>query len=357
MEMAGRGFSGSYRFGYQGSEKDNEVSGDGNSYTTEFRQLDPRLGRWFSVDPVFQPWQSPYTSMDNNPIGLNDPLGLSTKGKNPNWLTKMWNKLTGKTSAGIEKVDRQKKKATEAENKDVKAKKKEEDKKTEDKEKEEEKKKKEEEKKEDEDNSGFAILIAAPDATAKVNQHNKKLTWLFGDKDLPVDHAGVIIVDKDGHTKYFDFGRFDDRGDMTREKNSGEVRSSKNVPALRLPDAKMVDGKITEESMKEILGALGRSSAIDGHGYKRLTASVYSGLNYKKMLSFAQGQEARKSIFFGGYFENSSDKSYCAKFARQVVNAGGGHFLPNTWTGGNNVWSTSVINGSHIYEYKNGTVK
>jgi len=36
MEMAGRGFSGSYRFGYQGSEKDNEVSGDGNSYTEEF---------------------------------------------------------------------------------------------------------------------------------------------------------------------------------------------------------------------------------------------------------------------------------------------------------------------------------
>ena len=75
MEMAGRGFSGSYRFGYQGSEKDNEVSGDGNSYTTEFRQLDPRLGRWFSVDPVFQPWQSPYSSMDNDPINLNDPMG------------------------------------------------------------------------------------------------------------------------------------------------------------------------------------------------------------------------------------------------------------------------------------------
>ena len=52
------------------------MSGDGNSYTTEFRQLDPRLGRWFSVDPVFQPWQSPYTSMNNNPICLNDPLGL-----------------------------------------------------------------------------------------------------------------------------------------------------------------------------------------------------------------------------------------------------------------------------------------
>jgi hypothetical protein len=33
------------------------------------------LGRWFSVDPVFQPWQSPYTSMDNDPVNLTDVLG------------------------------------------------------------------------------------------------------------------------------------------------------------------------------------------------------------------------------------------------------------------------------------------
>ena len=78
--MAGKNTN-TYKYGYQGSEKDNEVnSADGTSYTTEFRQLDPRLGRWFSVDPIFQPWQSPYTSMDNNPIGLNDPKGLKAAG-------------------------------------------------------------------------------------------------------------------------------------------------------------------------------------------------------------------------------------------------------------------------------------
>jgi len=71
-----------YRFGYQGSEKDNEFKGEGNSYTTEFRQLDPRLGRWLSVDPVFQPWQSSYCSMDNNPIMLIDQLGLESQ----NWV-------------------------------------------------------------------------------------------------------------------------------------------------------------------------------------------------------------------------------------------------------------------------------
>jgi RHS repeat-associated protein len=64
-----------YRFGYQGSEKDNEFKGEGNSYTTEFRQLDPRLGRWFSLDPVIQPWQSSYCSMNDNPLWFNDPKG------------------------------------------------------------------------------------------------------------------------------------------------------------------------------------------------------------------------------------------------------------------------------------------
>ena len=70
-----------YRFGYQGSEKDDVSKGSGNSYTTFYRQLDPRVGRWFSIDPVEQPWQSPYCSMDNNPVFLNDVLGNYTEFK------------------------------------------------------------------------------------------------------------------------------------------------------------------------------------------------------------------------------------------------------------------------------------
>ncbi len=72
-----------YRYGYQGSERDDEMKGSGNSYTTEFRQLDPRLGRWLTIDPkaASMPWQSPYCSMDNNPIWFNDPLGDIVKYK------------------------------------------------------------------------------------------------------------------------------------------------------------------------------------------------------------------------------------------------------------------------------------
>jgi RHS repeat-associated protein len=84
VQLDGRTVSAeSYRWGYQGSEKDDEIKGEGNSYTTEFRMLDPRLGRWLSIDPLAAqfPWQSPYVSMDNNPICLNDIFGLSTNGE------------------------------------------------------------------------------------------------------------------------------------------------------------------------------------------------------------------------------------------------------------------------------------
>ncbi len=51
-------------------EKDDEVSGTGNTYTTHFRAYDARLGRWFSTDPLVQFVGSQYSSFANNPIKL-----------------------------------------------------------------------------------------------------------------------------------------------------------------------------------------------------------------------------------------------------------------------------------------------
>ena len=66
-------------YSFNGMEKDNEVKGEGNSYSTEFRQLDTRLGRWLSIDPLMHstPWQAPYVAFDNNPITMVDPKGLT----------------------------------------------------------------------------------------------------------------------------------------------------------------------------------------------------------------------------------------------------------------------------------------
>ncbi|OFY89104.1 MAG: hypothetical protein A3K10_08720 [Bacteroidetes bacterium RIFCSPLOWO2_12_FULL_31_6] len=82
--LPGRSFNSSeYRYGWnKGSEKDDEITGvTGSHYTTYFREYDTRLNRTWSIDPVFQPWQSPYTSMDNNPIWFNVPLGDKVKAK------------------------------------------------------------------------------------------------------------------------------------------------------------------------------------------------------------------------------------------------------------------------------------
>lgn len=67
-----------YRFGFNGKEKDNEVSGEGNHYDYGFRVYDPRLGRFLSVDPLCKsfPWYTPYQFAGNKPITCIDLDGL-----------------------------------------------------------------------------------------------------------------------------------------------------------------------------------------------------------------------------------------------------------------------------------------
>jgi len=66
-----------YRYGFGGQEKDNEIYGDGASYTAEFWQYDARLGRRWNVEPLASefPWVSTYATFNNNPINFIDPDG------------------------------------------------------------------------------------------------------------------------------------------------------------------------------------------------------------------------------------------------------------------------------------------
>lgn len=64
-----RSWSG-YRFGVNGKELDNEVSGNGNSYDYGLRMYDPRIARFKSVDPLAAkfPWNSTYAFAEGSPI-------------------------------------------------------------------------------------------------------------------------------------------------------------------------------------------------------------------------------------------------------------------------------------------------
>jgi YD repeat-containing protein len=69
---------GNYRYGFGGQEKDDEVKGSGTSYSAEFWEYDPRVGRRWNEDPVALGNSSPYTSLADNPILFSDPIGLDT---------------------------------------------------------------------------------------------------------------------------------------------------------------------------------------------------------------------------------------------------------------------------------------
>jgi RHS repeat-associated protein len=61
----------SYRYGFNGKEKDNEIKGEANSLDFGGRNIyDPRLGRFFSPDPKESEyaWQSTYAYYGNSPI-------------------------------------------------------------------------------------------------------------------------------------------------------------------------------------------------------------------------------------------------------------------------------------------------
>ncbi len=67
-----------YRYGFNGQEKDDEISGPGNSMTAMFWQYDSRLGRRWNVDPVVKYNEGSYVTFSNNPIWLIDPTGADT---------------------------------------------------------------------------------------------------------------------------------------------------------------------------------------------------------------------------------------------------------------------------------------
>jgi RHS repeat-associated protein len=76
--VSGEGYrTDSYRYGFQAQEGDDEVKGRGNSYDFGARMYDPRVGRWWSVDPLAGKFhdQTPYDFAGDGAIAFGDKDG------------------------------------------------------------------------------------------------------------------------------------------------------------------------------------------------------------------------------------------------------------------------------------------
>jgi len=78
MLLDGRNESKDYRFGFQGQEKDDEVKGENKSVNYKYRVHDPRLGRFFTMDPLASkyPFYSSYQFSGNKTIAFVELEGL-----------------------------------------------------------------------------------------------------------------------------------------------------------------------------------------------------------------------------------------------------------------------------------------
>jgi RHS repeat-associated protein len=89
-----------FRFGFQGQEGDDEIKGDGNSVNYTFRMHDPRLGRFFAVDPLASkyPANSVYAFSENKVIHMVELEGLESAPSGSNSSTEVSPSSSGGTS-------------------------------------------------------------------------------------------------------------------------------------------------------------------------------------------------------------------------------------------------------------------
>ena len=71
-------YRGDYRYGYNGMERDDEVKGQGNSVNYKYRMHDPRIGRFFAIDPLTAkyPHYTPYSFSGNRVIDAVELEGM-----------------------------------------------------------------------------------------------------------------------------------------------------------------------------------------------------------------------------------------------------------------------------------------
>lgn len=142
-------------------------------------------------------------------------------------------------------------------------------------------------------------------------------------------HAGVLLIDnKNGHTKYYEYGRYDKGG-------KGIVRT---VPVSNVTMGK--DGKPTPQSMQKVLGQISEKA---GHGGAIQGAYVKND-NFAAMQGYAEGRMAQNSDQNREGYSLTSNN--CATFATSVINAGDSSFK-----------SSAVVPTSAVGDWQSGHEK
>jgi RHS repeat-associated protein len=148
-----------------------------------------------------------------------------------------------------------------------------------------------------------AIAIAFPDY--------KPLTPIG--RVLPLGHAAIVTIDKKGHTRYFEYGRYDKPRKGKPQKGIAQERF---VPAVQIGQ----DGKPTQQSLDNLLGYIskhyGQEGAISAE-YFVTSDEQTAAMNKEAERWVAQRNDPNRAPYslYGG--------PTCSTFVQDVLTAGG----------------------------------
>lgn len=143
----------------------------------------------------------------------------------------------------------------------------------------------------------YIIPIVYPDYQVAMPEWARKYVG-----KLPFGHSGVLIINgKTGITKYYEYGRYD-------PNEFGVIRK------VSIPNAKIEKGIITENSLKNILSRISKTSGQNG----RIEATIHRGDYYLKALNWMSKED---TTYRGSTQEEYIVRSHnCVTFSIDLLN-------------------------------------
>lgn len=163
---------------------------------------------------------------------------------------------------------------------------------------------------------GFAIVLAWPETLCKqAGAWYDTLLYFLGINRkgyYKVGHAALVLVDdKTGSCRYFDFGRYH------TPSGSGRVRSVETDHDLKICTLAKLSSDHTEiHNLEEILSELYRNPSTHGTG---TIFGVATRVNYSKAIKFIFQLQQKELISYGPFILKGTN---CSRFVNSALRAG-----------------------------------